>query len=70
MSTKAKIITGYLVIGLLTAIYLSIWGASAYKGFAYNAGSGLVWPLVIFPGLGKIIGGIILVAIIGAIVLL
>ena len=68
MSTKAKILLAYLAIGLVYAVYLTIWGATAHKGFFYNAGLGLVWPLVIFPGLGKIVGAAILLLFVGALV--
>lgn len=65
MSTKAKVLLGYLAIALASALYLSLWGPSAYRGFAYNLGSGLIWPVVLFPGLGKLLGGLILLAVIG-----
>ena len=66
MSTKAKIILAYLGVALICLIYLAIWGASAHRGIAYNLGAGLVWPLMI-PGVGKFVGSIVLVLIIGAI---
>lgn len=59
----------YLVVGLLFAIYGNFWGDYDYKGFAYNLGRGLVWPTIIFPSLGKVIGGIIIIAFVGYIAL-
>jgi hypothetical protein len=61
MSKKAKIISVYLAIGALFALYAWMFGANSYKGFAYHLGSGLVWPIMLFPGLGKLIGAGILV---------
>ena len=66
---KKRFGTGYLIIGLLVAIYESLWGATHYKSFAYNLGRGLVWPVVMIPALGKIIGAIVLVVVIIAILL-
>ncbi|MGF6727768.1 putative membrane-bound spermidine synthase [Paraburkholderia sp. GAS41] len=42
-------------------------GATHYKSFAYNLGRGLIWPVVMIPALGKIIGAIVLVAVVIAI---
>jgi len=35
-----------------------MWGRYAYKGFFYNLGQGLIWPAVVFPSLGKLIGAV------------
>jgi len=64
MSLKAKILIGYLLIGLCFGIYAANWGDLAYKGLAYNLGGGLVWPVMLFPGLGKIIGGLIMIGVV------
>lgn len=69
MSIKGTIASVYVFLGLVTTIYGSIWGDYSYKGFAYNLGAGLVWPCVWFPTLGKIVGGIITLIVIGYIVL-
>lgn len=61
MSTKAKIISVYLVIGVLFALYGWLFGDNSYKSFAYNLGTGVIWPVMLFPGLGKIIGIVIMV---------
>lgn len=60
MSTKQKIINAYFVIGLLFALYEWKFGMYSYKGFFYNLGKGLIWPAVLFPSLGHIIGGVII----------
>lgn len=56
---KAVLIGGYLVISFFYAIYQHFWGLASYKGFAYNFGQGLAWPFYMFPTLGKIVGGIL-----------
>jgi hypothetical protein len=61
MSTKQKIFSIYLVVGLFFTLYGWLFGATSYKSFAYHIGRGLVWPTVIFPGLGAAIGGLIMI---------
>lgn len=67
MSTKAKIIAGYAVIALGFAIYLANWGDQAFRGFAYNLGRALFWPFVLFPGAGVVAGGLIMAAVVIAV---
>lgn len=61
---------GRVVLGLygllivVFAVYGNWWGDYANKGFAYNLGRALFWPVIIIPGLGKIIGGVVLIAVI------
>lgn len=62
-------ITVYVVVGVLTAIYLNFWGDHSYRGFAYQLGQGLVWPAIWFPSIGKIIGGIVILVVISAVML-
>jgi len=64
VNTKHKIITTYFSIALLFALYGWLFGAEKYRGFFYNAGKALVWPTIIFPSLGAIIGGIIMVGVV------
>jgi len=45
-------------------IYLSNWGALAFKGAAYSLGRALIWPVVVFPSLGQLIGGVIIVGLV------
>lgn len=66
---KATLIGIYAVIGFLFAVYQHFWGQYNYKSFAYNIGQGIVWPAVMFPSVGKFIGGVILLGIITAIAL-
>ena len=66
---KAALIGIYAAIGFLFAVYQHFWGQYNYKSFAYNIGQGIVWPAVMFPSVGKFIGGVILLGIITAIAL-
>ena len=59
------LISVYLVIGFFFAVYQHFWGQYNYKSFAYNIGQGLVWPAVMFPTVGKIIGGILILWLVG-----
>lgn len=57
------------LIGLYTlaivpfALYGTFWGEYAYKGFAYNLGRSVLWPTIVFPVLGQILGAIVLVGV-------
>ena len=62
---RTHIVLGiYFLIGLIYTIYASNWGDESYKSFAYHHGQGLVWPAMIFPGFGKWIGGLLIVAMV------
>lgn len=65
MSIKGKALSIYCATVLLFAIYLSNWGDHAYRGFAYNLGRALFWPVTVFPSLGAIVGGIVWAVVIG-----
>lgn len=69
MTLKQKFISAYVVVAILFAIYASNFGPSQYESFAYNLGRGVVWPVVMFPTLGTIISGIIIVAFVAFITL-
>ncbi|MCB1659315.1 MAG: hypothetical protein KDI39_13925 [Pseudomonadales bacterium] len=64
---KAMLIAAYVVIGILTGIYGSIWGQYDYKGLAYNMGRGLMWPVVMFPSLGQVVALVVIVVFIAAV---
>ncbi|RDZ27471.1 hypothetical protein [Lysobacter silvisoli] len=55
----------YVVLIFVFAIYGNWWGDYAYKGFAFNFGRALIWPVIIIPGLGKAIGMLVLLGVIG-----
>jgi hypothetical protein len=73
MSTQPKpaikhiLITLYVIIGIIYTFYSWIYGDTAHKGFFYNLGIGLVWPAAMFPVIGKIVGGIIIVGLVALI---
>nr|WP_230657892.1 hypothetical protein [Psychrobacter sp. I-STPA10] len=56
---KAFLLTGYVSIGFIYAIYSNFFGQYQYKSFAYNIGRALVWPASMFPSVGKFLGGIV-----------
>lgn len=66
---KLMLVGIYASIGLLFAVYQHFWGYYNDKSFAYNLGQGIVWPAVMFPVVGQIIGGIIIIAVVGYIAL-
>ena len=66
---KTWAISGYLGIGFFFAVYQHLWGHYKYKSFMFNIGQGLIWPAVMFPSVGKFIGGMLLLIIIGALTL-
>ena len=69
MNGKVITVIVYLVIGFFVAIYQHFFGELNYKPFGYHLGVGLVWPVLIFPSLGKIIGGMIILIVIGILLL-
>ena len=66
---KSWLIGCYCSIGLLFAVYQHFWGHQSYKSFAYHLGQGVIWPAVMFPSVGKFIGAILLLLIIGSLAL-
>jgi Na+/proline symporter len=68
LQVKQVLIGIYALIGLVFALYKHL-GASNTHGFAYHLGQGLVWPAVMFPSLGKAIGGVIMLVIIAAVMM-
>lgn len=61
---KSYFVGGYVALIFVFWIYLSNWGALAYKGAAYYLGRALIWPVVIFPSMGQIIGGIVIIGLV------
>ncbi|WP_024889811.1 hypothetical protein [Luteimonas huabeiensis] len=58
-----KIVVCYVVLILPFWIYLANWGASAYRGAAYNLGRAVFWPGVLWPALGQMVGGVIVIGL-------
>ena len=61
-----RVIAGiYVLLIFVFAIYGNWWGDYAYRGFAYNLGIALIWPAILFPGLGKALGALLLLGFLG-----
>lgn len=58
----------YLLIGVVFALYKH-FGTYDLHGFAYHLGQGLVWPAVMFPAVGKVIGAVVTLVVIGFLLL-
>lgn len=54
----------YVLIGLFVAVYGAFFGDQSFRGLPWHLGRGLIWPAVVFPGLGKAVGGTLLVLVI------
>lgn len=54
----------YLGIGFIYTLYSYFFTYRGIKGFAYNIGVGLAWPITMFPSFGKFLGGIIILAMV------
>lgn len=59
------VLSVYVLLIFVFAIYGNWWGAYAYKGFFYNLGRALFWPVILLPGLGKAVGVLVLLGFIG-----
>ena len=68
MTFKQKAIFTYCGIALLFSVYGWLFGPYRGRGFFYNLGQGIVWPATIFPALGALVGGIIIVTVIALLV--
>ena len=68
-SIKHIAIVIYLLVGILYALYGWMFGDTAHKSFLYNVGVGLVWPAAMFPVVGKIVGGIVIIALVALVAL-
>jgi hypothetical protein len=64
MTLKQKFFSSYFAIGVVVALYQWVVGPTAYRGFFYNLGRGIIWPAILFPVIGKIIGAIVIVAVV------
>lgn len=68
MTTKQKIVSAYVFVALLFTTYGWLFGQFKYRGFFYNLGRGIVWPVHIFPVLGTIVSAVVILALVGLIV--
>lgn len=61
-----KVIIGYIVLWVLTALYQSNFGDMAYRSFMFNLGRTIFWMDFWFDSnVGKTVGGILLPVILG-----
>ena len=60
----------YGVTVLLAVTYFEIWGQTAHRSFFANLGRAVVWPAIMFPSFGKLLSGLIWLAVIIALLLL
>lgn len=68
LQVKQVLIGLYALIGLVFALYKH-FGTYDTHGFAYHLGQGVIWPAVMFPSIGKAIGAVIMLVVIGAIMM-
>lgn len=68
LQVKQVLIGLYALIGVVFALYKH-FGTYDTHGFAYHLGQGVIWPAVMFPSIGKAIGGVIMLVVIGAILM-
>ncbi|MCX5468858.1 hypothetical protein [Acinetobacter nematophilus] len=68
-SITSWLIRGYFIVGFLFALYQNYWGPHSYKSFTYHLGQGVIWPAMMFPSVGKFIGGVIIFLIVGGLLL-
>lgn len=57
----------YAVTVLIATFCFKFWGQFAYKGFFANLGRGLIWPAIVFPSVGKVLGALLLIVVIGGV---
>ena len=55
---------------LIAVICFNFWGQYAFRGFAYNLGLAVVWPAVVFPSFGALLGGLFCLVVIVALLTL
>ena len=53
---KKQLIIGYLAIAFLLSILMWLFGEDSYRGYAYNTGKAIVWPISIFKSTPEING--------------
>lgn len=51
----------YFCIAFVVALYGNWWGDYAFRGFFYNLGRGIIWPVIMFPSLVPVVSGVVVV---------
>jgi hypothetical protein len=60
-SYRQIVLMVYLAIAMLFTVYGTFFGEDHHRGFFFNFGKSLVWPFLLFPVVGKLVGAILLV---------
>ena len=55
----------YVALIVVFALYGTMWGDYAFRGFGYNLGRAIIWPAILFPSIGKAVGAMVQLAFIG-----
>ena len=63
------ILVAYVALIVVFATYGAWWGDYAFKGFWFNFGRALIWPVTFLPSLGELIAAVLLIGIVGALTL-
>lgn len=53
---KKELISGYFTIAFICSIFMWLFGEDSYRGYAYNLGKAIVWPITIFKSYPEIDG--------------
>ena len=59
MKIGRVLFAGYFSVALLYAVYAHFWGPEPFRSFAFHLGQGVLWPVAMFPSLGPIVAGIV-----------
>lgn len=59
----------YGVLVIVFALYGSWFGANSHKGFWYNLGGAMVWPVTFFPSLGELITIVVVLGFLGLVLM-
>lgn len=62
-------VTLYVILIVVFAIYGTWWGDYAFKGIWFNLGRAVIWPAILLPSFGKLIGALVLIGIVGTLAL-
>lgn len=63
------ILVAYVALIVVFATYGAWWGDYAFKGFWFNFGRALIWPVTFLPSLGELIAAVLLIGTVGALTL-
>lgn len=70
MKVLQAIVGGYLVFGLFYAVYKHFSGVAhtfSSQDLGLHLAQALFWPMFVFPSFGKFVSGMVMLAVIGAV---